>query len=109
MADYIHADNSVVLATTEAPIYDSAASAYGLSGARWHEVSAQQVALGVERAVSLDRGSFAKQAAAVRTVADAYAPSVVARLASRRLSAIAESLGAGERSRADPPMMAAAQ
>ena len=108
MADYINPDNAVVLPTTEAPIYDSAASAYGLSAARWHEVSAQQVALGIERAVSLDRGSVAKQGAAVRRVAEAYAPSAVGRLVSRRLSAIAESLR-GPGSRADAPMMAAAQ
>lgn len=109
MADYVNDGNAVVLPTTEAPVYDSAASAYGLSGARWREVSAQEVAHGIERAASLDRGSFAKQAAACRTVAEGYAPSVVARLVNQRLSAIADTIRADPRGSGRAPIMAAAQ
>ena len=109
MADYISEDNSVVVPATEVPVYDSAASAYGLAGARWQEVSAQEVALAVERAAALDRGTFAKRAAAVQMVAERYAPVAVARLVRQRLDAIQKELRFGAKSRTNAAVMAAAQ
>jgi glycosyltransferase involved in cell wall biosynthesis len=89
MADYLTRDNSVVLKTTESPIYDSAASAYGLFDTHWDEVSTDEVALGLERARSLEGDELqAKQAAAIETVKDNYGLPAVAALVERRLLAV---------------------
>ncbi len=93
MADYITEANSIVLPAHEKPVYESAASAYGLFGAQWYEVSPRDVKRGVEKAVSLDnRAIQAKRAAAIRTVRERYSSAKLMPIVAQRLSAIKEIL-----------------
>ncbi len=110
MADYVTEDNSIVLPANEMPVYESAASAYGLFDARWYEVSTKDVTLGIERAVSLDgRALQAKRAAASQTVGKRYSSAAITPLVAQRLSAIKETLGSDPELRADQHSMAAVQ
>jgi glycosyltransferase involved in cell wall biosynthesis len=95
MADYVTEDNSIILQTTETPVYDSIASAYGLSDTRWCEVSAKEVTLGIERAAFLDGDTLeAKRAVAIQTVAKHYSPGAVTPLVRQRLLEIGQAVGA---------------
>ena len=86
MSDYITEDNSVVLPATESPIYESAASAYGLTNAHWYEVSAKEVKLGIERAVSLHSDTLeTKRATVIETVSKHYSPAAVIPLVDQRV------------------------
>jgi glycosyltransferase involved in cell wall biosynthesis len=100
MADYVSGNNSVVLQATESQIYESAASAYGLSETHWDEVSTSEVVRGLEAAQLLDADRLkAKRAAAIKTVNDHYGPAAVAALVRQRFRAIDETCNAKKKFR----------
>ena len=102
MADYITEANSIVLPAQRKPVYESAASAYGLFGAQWYEVAPRGVRLGIERAVSLDNRTLqAKRTAANRTVRERYSSAKLMPIVAQRLTAIRETLQKDQRLRSD--------
>jgi hypothetical protein len=106
MADYIMDENAILLEATDGPVYESVATAYGLIDARWREVSASEVARGIEQASSHDANQLAaKREAAIRTVIDRYSPAAITPLVERRLAAIEKKPTPGCKSRVAEDMV----
>jgi glycosyltransferase involved in cell wall biosynthesis len=85
MADYINADNAIIMQAETAPIPLQVSNGYGLSGLDWRPVSAREVARALAEAAALPAAEYEKRSqAAVDTIRNLYGTErITARLRER--------------------------
>jgi glycosyltransferase involved in cell wall biosynthesis len=85
MADYINADNAIIMQAETAPIPLQVSNGYGLSGLNWRPVSAREVARALAEAAALPAAAYEQRSqAAVDTIRTLYGTErITARLLER--------------------------